>query len=45
MPTEKALDSVKEVADLNEEHDLVYITILAQNFTGADPEQIDWLSP
>tara|TARA_Y100001963_G_scaffold150485_1_gene231659 strand:+ start:332 stop:928 length:597 start_codon:yes stop_codon:yes gene_type:complete len=32
---------IKEVADLNEEHDLVYITILAQNFTGADPEQID----
>ena len=32
---------VKEVAKLYEAQDLVYITVLAQNFQGADPTQDD----
>jgi thiol-disulfide isomerase/thioredoxin len=32
---------VKEVTKLNEAHNLIYITVLAQNFAGVDPVQDD----
>ena len=32
---------VKEIVKLNEEYDLVYITVLPQNFAGVDPLQSD----
>ena len=32
---------VKEIADLYGEDELIYITVLIQNFTGSEPEQAD----